>query len=109
MTNVQIRWIVVGLLALGLSACDVQVGKCKRDDAGDCVSLFPEDEDAGDDEDAGELDAGLNDGGRSDGGADGSAGDSFPELEDFLELTFLFPRRRGRQVHRRAHLEQHHL
>jgi hypothetical protein len=106
MNIVQIRWIVVGSLALGLSACDVHVGKCDRDDAGDCVDLFPDDEDAGDEEDAGALDGGRadggrSDGGRSDGGVDGGAGEGGSDggggtdgsaepltLEQFCEAQF---------------------
>ena len=55
---------------LALSACEVHVGKCEKDDAGECVDLFPDDEDGGDQEE----DAGL-DGGRCDGGKDGGGGD----------------------------------
>jgi hypothetical protein len=133
MNNVQIRWIVVGSLALALGGCEVH--KCTdKDEDGRCADLFDDDEDAGDD-DAGPLDGGRSDGGRSDGGrtdggtdggtgeggADGGGGealtleqfceaqfataiswrtaigeycddDSFPELESFLESTFLFPK-----------------
>jgi hypothetical protein len=72
MKNVEIRWFAFGALAFALSACEVSVGKCRKDDAGECVDLF-DDEDAGDEEDAGDdLDAGRADAGRTDAGrADG--------------------------------------
>ena len=37
-------WIGLGLLAA--TGCEVSVGKCDKDDAGECVDLFPDDYDA---------------------------------------------------------------
>lgn len=37
-------WIGLGLLAA--TGCEVSVGKCEKDDAGECVDLFPDDYDA---------------------------------------------------------------
>jgi hypothetical protein len=71
MINEQIRWILAGSLVLALAGCEVSVGDCRKDDAGECVDLFPDEEDAGDDEDGGRTDGGRTDGGRADGGGDG--------------------------------------
>jgi hypothetical protein len=82
MKNVEIRWLlgcsqvlVLGASVVALSACDVSVGHCKKDDAGECVDLFPDDDGGQDDEDGGALDGGRSDAGKDAGGdaqADGS-------------------------------------
>lgn len=73
MANKHFAWIFMGSMLSALSGCDVSVGHCDRDDAGDCVDLFPDD-DAGDEEDGGSKDAGGKDaGGKDAGDADGDA------------------------------------
>lgn len=74
MNNIQSRWFLGlgGTLLVALAGCDVSVGKCDRDDAGECVNLFPDD-----DEDGG---TGKSDAGRdrsvADAGVDGAAADA---------------------------------
>lgn len=63
MTYKHLGWLLSGSLLLSLAGCDVSIGKCKEDDAGDCDFGFDEDED---------IDSGKSDGGDGDGEGDGS-------------------------------------
>jgi len=64
MTSQRLGWVLLGSALVALGGCDVSVGKCDRDDAGHCESIF--DDDSGFDE---SIDASNADGGRSDAGA----------------------------------------
>jgi hypothetical protein len=78
MVKKQLSWGWAVATLATLAGCDVNVGDCERDDAGECVDLFP-DEDAGArDRDAGATDGeadAAGDGGEGPGGDDGGETD----------------------------------
>jgi hypothetical protein len=80
MDNAQIRWIVAGFMLSALAGCEVHVGHCKKDDAGDCVDLFPDDDggglDGGEDDDVDAADASHHDAGKSDAAAEDAGRDA---------------------------------
>lgn len=86
MSTIRLRWFLSGtaLFALAASGCDVSVGSCDKDDAGECVDLFPDEDggDAGGKKDSGAADAGADSAASDDADTDAESGDANTDAGD---------------------------